>query len=110
MAGLNFSLDDVKNALGVTGTFQDATLQVYFDDVVDFLLDAGVSSEFITSGIVARGVSDLWNYGSAGGVLSQYFIQRASQLALKKSKGTAADYTPVTHQEIDTLFDGGEQP
>lgn len=105
MTGLTVSLADVKNALGVTGNFQDATLQVYFDDVVDFLVDAGVSAEYITSGIVARGVSDLWNYGSAGGKLSEYFIQRASQLALKKG-GNQIDYKPVTHQEIDTLFEG----
>lgn len=80
---MNVSLEDVKNALGITGDFQDATLQIYFDEVVDFLTDAGVNPANITKGIVARGVSDLWNYGGAEGKLSQYFIQRASQLALK---------------------------
>lgn len=78
------SLADVKNALGITGDYQDATLQVYIDEVVSFLVDAGVTESNITTGIVARGVSDLWNYGSAEGKLSQYFYQRASQLALKK--------------------------
>lgn len=78
------TLNDVKNALGITGDYQDATLQVYFDEVKDFLRDAGVAESNITSGIVARGVSDLWNYGSAEGKLSPYFLQRASQLALKK--------------------------
>ena len=78
------TLNDVKNALGITGDYQDATLQVYFDEVVAFLVDAGVAKTHITSGIVARGVSDLWNYGSAEGKLSPYFIQRASQLSLKK--------------------------
>lgn len=77
------TLDDVKNALGITGDYQDATLQIYFDEVIDFLEDAGVASGNITSGIVARGVSDLWNYGGNEGRLSEYFIQRASQLALK---------------------------
>jgi len=77
-------LSDVKNALGITGTYQDATLQVYIDEVVSFLVDAGVTESNITCGIVARGVSDLWNYGSAEGKFSTYFIQRASQLALKK--------------------------
>jgi len=80
---MNVTLDDVKNALGITGDFQDATLQIYFDEVVDFLTDAGVNPANITKGIVARGISDLWNYGGAEGKLSQYFIQRASQLALK---------------------------
>lgn len=77
------TLTNVKNALGITGDYQDDTLQVYFDEVVAFLVDAGVAETNITSGIVARGVSDLWNYGSADGKLSPYFIQRASQLALK---------------------------
>ena len=80
----NVTLADVKNALGITGDFQDATLQVYFDEVVDFLVDAGVAQSNITSGIVARGVADLWNYGSNDGKLSQYFVQRAAQLSLKK--------------------------
>lgn len=78
------ALADVKNALGITGDYQDATLRVYIDEVVSFLRDAGVTESNITTGIVARGVSDLWNYGSAEGKLSQYFYQRASQLALKK--------------------------
>jgi hypothetical protein len=77
------SLEDVKKALGVTGTYQDATLQTYIDEVVAFLVDAGVSKANITSGIVARGVSDLWNYGAGEGALSSYFMMRAAQLALK---------------------------
>ena len=76
-------LADVKNALGITGTYQDATLQQYINEVVAFLNDAGVASANITSGIIARGVSDLWNYGAGEGKLSSYFMMRASQLALK---------------------------
>lgn len=78
------TLADVKNALGITGDYQDATLQLYFDEVVEFLVDAGVTRSNITCGIVARGVSDLWNYGSGEGKLSEYFYQRAVQLSLKK--------------------------
>ena len=81
---MNANLTDVKNALGITGDYQDNTLQIYFDEVVSFLIDAGVAETHITSGIVARGVADLWNYGSADGKLSPYFIQRASQLSIKK--------------------------
>lgn len=78
------TLDDVKAALGITGDYQDSTIQVYYDEVISFLNDAGVSADKITPGIVSRGVSDLWNYGGAEGKLSEYFIQRASQLAYKK--------------------------
>lgn len=76
-------LEDVKTALGITGTYQDATLLQYISEVVAFLQDSGVKPASITSGVVARGVSDLWNYGAGEGTLSSYFMMRASQLALK---------------------------
>ncbi len=74
-------LTDIKNALGITGDYQDATLQIYMDEVVAFLVAAGVPSASITSGLVARGVADLWNYGGSEGHLSSYFLQRATQLS-----------------------------
>jgi len=77
------TLADVKDALGITGTYQDATLTVYMNEVVDFLKDSGVAEANITAGIVARGVSDLWDYGSGTGKLSSYFYQRAAQLAYR---------------------------
>lgn len=80
---MNVTLGDVKNALGITGDYQDNTLQIYFDEVIAFLTDAGVAEANITSGIVARGVSDLWNYGGNDGKLSPYFMQRATQLSYK---------------------------
>jgi hypothetical protein len=80
---MNVTLDDVKSALGITGDFQNDTIQIYFDEVISCLEDAGVASENITKGIVARGVSDLWNYGAGDGKLSEYFYQRAKQLSLK---------------------------
>lgn len=76
-------LAKVKSALGIEGTYQDSTLSEYIDEVSAFLTDSGVSAERITAGIVARGVSDLWSYGAGNGKLSEYFMQRASQLALK---------------------------
>ena len=80
---MNVTLADVKNALGITGSYQDATLQIYFDEVVDFIKDAGVADANITKGLVARGISDLWNYGGAEGKLSEYFMQRVAQLSYK---------------------------
>lgn len=77
------TLANVKTALGITGNYQDGTLQIYFDEVVAFLIDAGVAESLITDGIVARGVADLWNYGAGEGKLSEYFMQRAIQLAYK---------------------------
>lgn len=82
MSDYNF-LDSVKDSLGITGDNLDSTLNQYIDEVVCFLNDAGIVSEKITPGIVARGVSDLWNYGSGEGSLSDYFMMRATQLSLK---------------------------
>lgn len=76
-------LPSVKNALNITGDYQDAALSEYIDEVVAFLTDAGVVEANITPGVVARGVSDLWNYGAGEGKLSTYFIQRAAQLSYK---------------------------
>lgn len=78
------SLDAVKAALGITGDFQDSTIQIYYDEVMSFLSDSGIPAAKITPGLVARGVTDLWNYGEAGGKLSEYFYQRAAQLAIKQ--------------------------
>lgn len=77
-------LDKVKKALGISGTFQDDTVKEYIQEVVDFLTEAGVTAGNITSGVVARGVADLWNYGSGEGVFSEYFVQRATQLSYKR--------------------------
>lgn len=77
------TLDNVKAALGITGTYLDTTLEPYRDEVIEFLKEGGVSESNITCGVVARGISDLWNYGSAGGKFSEYFLQRAAQLAYK---------------------------
>lgn len=79
-------LEEVKNALGITGEYQDATLTEYINEVIAFLTDAGVSEENITTGIVARGVSDLWNYGSGEVSFSDYFMKRATQLVYHTSE------------------------
>lgn len=76
-------LNSVKIALGITSDYQDATISEYIEEVVAFLTDAGVAAANVTPGIVARGVSDLWNYGAGEGKLSSYFIQRATQLSYK---------------------------
>jgi len=77
-------LTKVKAALGITGDFQDETLQVYIADVKAFMLDAGVPADVVSSassvGCISRGVADLWNYGAGNAKLSQYFIQRMLQL------------------------------
>lgn len=77
-------LEKVKNALGISGDYQDDTISEYISEVVAFLVDAGVPEERITAGVVSRGVSDLWDYGNGTGKLSEYFMQRATQLSYNR--------------------------
>ena len=81
----------VKAAIGITGEYQDDAIQIYIDEVLAFLASAGVHATVLKSdkvvGIVARGVTDLWNYGAGGGTLSPYFIQRTIQLRNEPRRG-----------------------
>jgi len=90
-------LTKVKSALGITGTYQDETLNVYIDEVKDYMLNAGVAESVVNSdmsaGVIARGVTDLWNYNGGAGKLSDYFYQRVSQLVYKSA---------VTTEEVAT--------
>ena len=74
----------VKAALGVTGTALDSQLELYIDEVKQYLLSAGVIPSVVESdksvGVIIRGVADLWNYGNSDTKLSEYFYQRAEQL------------------------------
>ncbi len=77
-------LTKIKHGLGVTGDFQNDTLSVYIDEVKGFMKEAGIEEAVIQSeaavGCVARGVADLWNYGSGNTSLSEYFKMRVLQL------------------------------
>lgn len=82
------ALEQVKINLGITGEYQDALLQGYIDEVIEFMVDAGVSRGVAESerafGVLTRGVADLWNYGSGGTKLSEYFKMRVIQLSYVK--------------------------
>lgn len=80
---MSVTLADVKTLTGITGNYQDNTIQGWMNETIVFLVDAGVKEENITAGLVARGVLDLWNYGAGNGQFSAYFIQRAIQLSYK---------------------------
>lgn len=81
-------LNDVKSNLGITGDFQNTTIQGWIDEIKEFLIDGGVKESVVNSmkakGVISRGVADLWNYGAGDGKLSPYFYQRATQLAYKE--------------------------
>lgn len=80
-------LAGVKNALGITGTFQDATISGYIVEVMDYMTGAGVSAAIISAsiGTIARGVSDLWDNDGGNVKLSPYFMNRVAQLAYRSA-------------------------
>ena len=81
-------LAKIKSGLGIMGAYQDDTLQVYIDEVKEFMKGAGVSENVIEDtasvGCIMRGVADLWNYSSGGVKFSNYFEKRVIQLACKE--------------------------
>lgn len=82
-------LESVKARIGLKGNnYHDETIQAYIDDTKEYLKDAGCSDAQLASkssaGVIARGVSDLWNNGSGNATLSPYFKERAAQLALSR--------------------------
>lgn len=78
---MNLTLEDVMAAMGQGGNdYLIPQIQPFYEEVISFLVNSGIPLESITVGIVARGVSDLWNYGAGDGKLSSYFLQRATQL------------------------------
>lgn len=77
-------VEQIKVRIGVTGNYHDALLAALAKDVKEYIKDAGADPESDASvGVIARGVSDLWNYGSGEGKFSEVFYQRVIQLALK---------------------------
>lgn len=87
------TLARVKTALGITGDYQDGAISQYIAEVESFMIRAGVPASLLqteeAAGTIARGVSDLWNLGSGGVRLSEYFVQRVIQLAEEGRGGDA---------------------
>lgn len=78
-------LKEVKTRLGITGDYQDEIILAHIEDVIAFMIDAGVSADVVQSrsalGAISRGVADLWNYGAGDAEFSRVFFQRVTQLA-----------------------------
>lgn len=83
-------LESVKKGLGNVPSHLDETLSLYIEDVIGFMIDAGVPVELLDydndsidrkcKGCITRGVADLWNYGNGDTKLSDYFYLRCDQL------------------------------
>lgn len=75
----------VKLFIGQTGSDADVVISGYIDEVTAFMLDAGIPAETISAsaGVVARGVSDLWDNDAGEVKFSPYFFHRVAQLAMR---------------------------
>lgn len=83
-------LEKVKVGLGNIPSHLDETINLYIEEVICYLVSAGVSKTLLDIdadyidvkcvGVVIRGVGDLWNYGNGDTKLSEYFYQRVNQL------------------------------
>lgn len=77
--------EKVKDALGLSGnTYQDASLNVYINAVVEEMIDSGVKREVAESekaiGVVTIGVLDIWTNTSGKVTHSPYFWDRVTKL------------------------------
>jgi Phage QLRG family, putative DNA packaging. len=81
-------LEDVKNALGIEGSYQDKTLKQLINEVIEDLIDSGVKKEVAVSkkavGTIAIGINDIWNYSAGEVKHSPYFEKRCIKLAYEK--------------------------
>lgn len=77
-------LRKIKEGLMITGDYHNDVLMIHINEVIEYLLAAGVCKETIYSsrmvGVIMHGVNDLWNYGNGRANLSPYFTQRVIQL------------------------------
>lgn len=100
-------LDKVKKYLGITGNFQDDTIQGYIDEVINFMISGGVKEDVVYSdkviGLIARGVTDLWDYGAGGTNLSPYFMQRVTQLAMQTNDNNLKTTVDLLQNVVNNL-------
>lgn len=77
-------LEQVKKFLGITGKFQDETIGGWVDEIKQLMIDGGIPSSIVndikSAGVIAKGIDDLHFQKTD---LSNYFWQRATQLAYK---------------------------
>lgn len=105
-------VEQILKMIGAS-SYQFATIESYIEEVIDYMVDAGVSREIANSrkciGTVTRGVMDLWNYGSGDVSFSQYFKERVTQLSYaneKENPGYKCECVePITTKEIEEILE-----
>lgn len=79
-------LTAVKTGMGKLPDYHNEIIQIYIDEVKNFMIDAGVKKivveDSVAVGCILRGVIDQYTYGQAK--FSEYFKERVIQLTRKK--------------------------
>ena len=77
-------LEEVKTRLLIADDYHDDMLEALIEDVKAYMLSGGVDDNVVESdkavGCIARGVADLYDFGSGNGRFSEVFNQRVFQL------------------------------
>lgn len=75
-----------REAMGIHVSYQDDQLKPRFLTVFQYLKNAGISEAKLLSedavGLLATGVSDLWNYGAGGTTFSPFFYDASKNLLM----------------------------
>lgn len=83
-------LEKVKEVLGIGGEYQNATLKLLINEVIEDMVDSGVNRDVAMSekavGAVAIGVNDLWNYTAGEVKHSPYFDSRCIKLSYETAE------------------------
>lgn len=94
-------LEKVKEVLGIGGEYQNATLNLLINEVIEDMIDSGVNRDVAMSekavGAVAIGVNDLWNYTAGEVKHSPYFDSRCIKLSYETAEAQAV--APADGQE-----------
>ena len=84
-----------REAMGIHVDYQDDQLKPRFLTVFQYLKNAGISEAKLLSedavGLLATGVSDLWNYGAGGTTFSPFFYDAAENLKLSPEPKQSED-------------------
>ena len=57
-------LEQVKKLLGITGKFQDETINGWIDEIKQLMIDGGISPSIVndvkSAGVIAKGIDDVY--------------------------------------------------
>ena len=99
MASIYQYLSDLKTMNNFSGSYFDDMINLYAQEVIEFMLDSGVSKEVCLSesakGTIAKGIMDIWNNDGGKTEFSPYFRERVVQLSYKSKVLESTDTSDI---------------